>query len=262
METIFVVSHLNNFKISTRSNLHQIIRVGESANMLSECEEYKDNTLDNISQKNKFYCELTALYWIWKNINCDVIGLEHYRRYFIGTEPLVVNPNGKPELIYAISKDEINDILAPSNDTMILPKPWIMKKTTVKDQFSSFHGRANYLLMEKCLVETYPNLREAFLDIMNSNRIYTCNMFICKTNLIHKYCEWLFPLLLKIENAMDLSLPANNRMIGYMSERLFNVWLLIHHPHIVEKDTIVFVGKENGLIKRMKRRIQARKMGY
>ena len=41
-----------------------------------------DNTGDNISAKNPNYCELTALYWAWKNLDCEYIGLCHYRRYF------------------------------------------------------------------------------------------------------------------------------------------------------------------------------------
>ena len=44
----------------------------------------KDNTGDNISAKNPMYCELTGLYWAWKNLNSDYIGLVHYRRYFRG----------------------------------------------------------------------------------------------------------------------------------------------------------------------------------
>ena len=42
----------------------------------------KDNTGDNISSMNPYYCELTGMYWMWKNTSADIIGLVHYRRYF------------------------------------------------------------------------------------------------------------------------------------------------------------------------------------
>ena len=45
-----------------------------------------DDTKDHISEKNPFYCELTGIYWLWKNIDCDVIGICHYRRYFVKDE--------------------------------------------------------------------------------------------------------------------------------------------------------------------------------
>lgn len=42
----------------------------------------RDNIGNHISGKNANYCELTGLYWIWKNTDDSYKGLVHYRRYF------------------------------------------------------------------------------------------------------------------------------------------------------------------------------------
>ena len=68
-----------------------------------------DNTGDNISYKNANYCELSGLYWGSKNLNCDYLGLVHYRRHFSIKK---INPlSYKNNFQYIISEDEIKSIL-------------------------------------------------------------------------------------------------------------------------------------------------------
>ena len=40
-----------------------------------------DDEGQQISGKNKAYCELTVQYWAWKNLEADYYGFFHYRRY-------------------------------------------------------------------------------------------------------------------------------------------------------------------------------------
>ena len=77
-----------------------------------------DNTGENISTKNPNFCELTGLYWAWKNLDAEYIGLVHYRRHFTTKKYIPIKENKKYEIV--LSKKEIEEKLKKYD--IILPK--------------------------------------------------------------------------------------------------------------------------------------------
>ena len=57
-------------------------------------------------------------------------------------------------------------------------------------------------------------------------------MFIGRKSLMDSYCSWLFPILSYVEDHLDTSNYSNynKRVFGFLSERLFNVW--VNHNNI------------------------------
>ena len=62
------------------------IQVGAAGSARRFEQMLSDDTGDQISAKNPMYCELTAQYWAWKNLEADYYGFFHYRRYLSFSE--------------------------------------------------------------------------------------------------------------------------------------------------------------------------------
>ena len=69
----------------------------------------KDNEGENISLKNAYYCELTGLYWAWKNMDAEYIGLSHYRRHFTTMKKIPKKEEDKFKIL--LNKEQIEKIL-------------------------------------------------------------------------------------------------------------------------------------------------------
>lgn len=181
-----------------------------------------DNTGDNISKKNPNYCELTGLYWAWKNLQADYIGLCHYRRYFAKGH----HGNSLEEKRAAILHREDYEKLLQNYDC-ILPAKRNYYIETVRSQYEHAHNKLDLDEVEKIIAEKYPEYSLAFNDVMNRRKLHILNMFIMKWNMFDSYCQFLFDILFELEKRIDISMysPYEARVFGFMSERLLNVWI-------------------------------------
>lgn len=181
-----------------------------------------DNTGDNISSKNPNYCELTGLYWAWKNLDCQYIGLCHYRRYF-GRKVHTKDIEKKKEAIF--HRADYERLLQKYD--VILPVKRNYYIETVRSQYEHAHYKKDLDEVEKIISEKYPGYSDAFTRVMNRRRLHILNMFVMKKSLFAEYCSWLFDILFELEKRTDLSGydTYEARLFGFMSERLFNVWL-------------------------------------
>lgn len=187
-----------------------------------------DNTGENISNKNANYCELTGLYWAWKNLEFDYIGLCHYRRYFSTIDSIgevEVYKNFDDVGKYILKRKECEQLLKDYD--IILPKKYFMERLTVYEQYKKYQPIKD---LDECYIvikKLYPEYKEAFENVMNRRYFYICNMFISNKEYFNKYIEWLFNILIEVEKHIDITNydDRQKRVFGYLSERLFNVWL-------------------------------------
>lgn len=181
-----------------------------------------DNTGDNISAKNPHYCELTGLYWAWKNLSCEYIGLCHYRRYF-GHQVHTDDLEKKKTAIF--SGPDYEKLLRQYD--VILPVKRNYYIETVRSQYEHAHYKKDLDEVEAIIAEKYPQYSAAFTTVMNRRKLHILNMFAMKKTLFDQYCSWLFDILFTLESRIDISSYSSYeaRIYGFLSERLFNVWL-------------------------------------
>lgn len=190
-----------------------------------------DDTGDNISEKNKSYCELTGIYWIWKNISCDIVGICHYRRYFVKDEDF-------------LTKEYIEDTLKRYD--IIVSHSGGTDKSSLREHYAANHFEADMDICREVVGYMYPEYLAAFDLCLNCNLFTLGNMMITRKDIFDKYCEWLFPLLEEVERRTDISEydDFQKRLYGYLAERLLRVWILANEYKIREEE-VRLVDPEN-----------------
>lgn len=207
--SLFIMTH-KELKDPTFFKGRKILLVG-SCSKSFKLDYNDDDFVDNISNKNLSYCELTGLFYIWKNTQSEFVGLEHYRRVFAHKNRIIP------------LKDLENKMKSLD---IIIPYPY-MYKICLREQYKNNHYINDLIEVESIIREIYPEYEEAFEYIMNSKYCSLYNMFFSKKYVIDEYCQFLFDILFQLENRININERNDyqKRVYGFLSERLFNVWL-------------------------------------
>lgn len=167
--------------------------------ILTDCEG------DNISEKNRQYCELTALYWIWKHAPEEIVGLAHYRRHFI-------------------LPDHWQEIMVTNHIDVILPVPTYVAPS-IDENYRERHDPSDWDYLLEYLKNDLPTDYEEARRVFAGNLYSPCNMFIMRREILDELCTWMFPILDAVaEHGGEKTDTYWNRYPGFISERLITLY--------------------------------------
>ncbi len=233
---IYVITH-KDFDRSILKEGYKTLQVGAYKGHINA--DVFDDSGENISEKNSSYCELTGLYWLWKNCTDEYIGITHYRRYFSRS---FGNKN------IASYKDLLRKL--KDHDCIV---PYIGKlPMSVEPMYCRHSGYQKDLDNLKSIIKSlYPDYVQDYESIMKGKSLYFFNMMVCKKELFDEYCDWLFSILFELEKITDISGYGayQSRIFGFLSERLLNVWIRHKQLNVAEVGVINSEEKSKSLKK-------------
>lgn len=215
---MMVITHKEYCEID--NDIYKTIIVGDKKVNITGA--WRDNQGDLcITEKNPYYCELTGLYWVWKNKmdDYDNVGLCHYRRYF------TKNRFSKRQKFFLGVREIENNL---KNYDVILPEKFYWKTTVDKVYYLYGEGREKDLeLTRQAISIMFPEYLNAFDLILKRKSASYCNMFVMSQQKVQDYCDWLFKILFYVEEHIDMTgyTQQEARVFGYLSEILLNVWI-------------------------------------
>lgn len=235
-----------------------------------------DSDGDNISKRNFSFCELTAQYWAWKNLEADFYGLCHYRRYFCfdgqehpANDHAQIEADSLSEYTfrdYQINNDELVKTVIKDCDVVIPPYWDITKantpsgiKKTVQEHMTAFglYTNVDVELLRSIIKDKQPDYLECFDGYMSGDKYLGYNCFVMQKNLFNRFCEFEFDILLEFDKQFDYSniTATRKRICGYFGEVLFSVFIakiqqeqnfrIKHIPLVFFLDTACSISFEN-----------------
>lgn len=211
-----------------------------------------DDTGDNIAPLNPYYCELTAMYWAWRNDSSPFVGFYHYRRFlnFVVDEtwqggfgfsmPLtqstidyLAHP-GQQEL--ALRMLQIGDVIIPRR---------FAQESSVEAQYLKYHPVEPWEHFKLMITQRFPSGRR-YLDVFRlTNLSTTCNMFVMPRSIFDLYCNDLFTIIDPIWNHWGPKWGNYlNRYPGFLAERFLGFWLHMKGLRVVEVPMLLLESPE------------------
>lgn len=186
-----------------------------------------DNTGQNISIKNPNFCELTGMYWAWKNLQADYIGLVHYRRYFTLSHKRYRTESEKFKNVLTTS--DLNQLLEKNN--IILPKKRRYYIETLYNHYKHTMNIEPLDITGEIIKEKFPSYYPEFKKLHTRRSAHMFNMFVMDKNTFDDYCKWLFTILFELEKKIDFTKynTYQARFFGNVSERLLDVYINTNH---------------------------------
>ena len=202
----------------------------------------RDDLGDSISDRNPRYCEMTGIYWVWKNVDLpDHVGFLHYRRFFDfrpGRARALENDGFVKEMRltqtvieeYGLDADTIESLVEGHDG--LLPVPFDVTThgfRSVRTQYLNFpqHVPAHLDLLEEIMAGRGGNDARALREVLDGPTFHANNMFVFSRPLFVRYCEWIFPILGALDARIDLAGldSQQRRAVGYLAERLMSVFV-------------------------------------
>ena len=210
-----------------------------------------DDEGDQISDKNPYYCELTGLYWLWKNCGSKYKGIVHYRRH-LGSPDAKRRRSDDP-FERLVTADELRPMLEKSGIVLAKRRNYYIE--TVYDHYSHTFEGCQFDLCREVLADTKPEYVEAWDHLMQSKGAHIFNMFVMREDLFDQYCQYMFEVLTELERRHD---PAQYdafgaRYLGRVSERLLDPWLEVNgysyeELPVVSPEPVDWVSKGKGFL--------------
>lgn len=168
-----------------------------------------DHTGQSISHKNRQYCEMTAVYWIWKNTQHAWKGIEHYRRHMLITPAMLT--------------EEVD---------VLMPYPYICYPDTTA-QLLRFIKPEILAIMKEVLKRQHPQQYDAYMQILYGRYQYTYNLVCARREVFDAYCQWFFAITEEMETyGQEVPELLNTRALSYVAEALTNIYFMSNQKQL------------------------------